>query len=207
MLTSTACKTTCVEDACLSADISVEELSQCIKRLKSGKSPGIDGILADMIKDGGDIVQQCLLWLLNCMLASHFPERLSVGLITAIYKSGDKFDVGKYRGNTVDSVVAKLKSRKLRAGLRSMLSKPRGTQASGKTCCFVDFRKAFDTVPRAVLWQVLKKLGVHGRILVIIESLYAHDSAVITRHFCHLQMSHGCEARMSSESNSIWLVC
>ena len=35
-----------------------------------GKSPGIDGILADMIKDGGDLVQQCLLWLFNCMLAS-----------------------------------------------------------------------------------------------------------------------------------------
>ena len=25
---------------------------------------------------------------------------------------------------------------------------------------FVDFKKAFDTVPRAVLWQVLEELGV-----------------------------------------------
>jgi len=66
---------------------------------KSGKSPGIDDILADMIKDGGDLVQQCLLWLFNCMLASHFPERLSVGLITAVYKSGDKFDMGNYRAS------------------------------------------------------------------------------------------------------------
>jgi len=43
----------------------------------------------------------------------------------------------------------------------------------------VDFRKAFDTVPRAVLWQVLEELGVHGRILDIIKSLYAHDSAAV----------------------------
>ena len=50
-------------------------------------------------------MQQCLLWLFKCMLASHFPERLSVGLITAIYKSGDKFDMGNYRGITVGSVV------------------------------------------------------------------------------------------------------
>ena len=92
----------------LTAGITVDELSQSIRRLKRGKSPGIDGILADMIKDGGDLVQQCLLWLFNCMLASHFPERLSVGLITAICKSGDKFDMGKYRGITVGSVVAKL---------------------------------------------------------------------------------------------------
>jgi len=43
----------------------------------------------------------------------------------------------------------------------------------------VDFRKAFDTVPRAVLWQVLEEHGVHGRILDIIKSLYAHDSAAV----------------------------
>ena len=43
----------------------------------------------------------------------------------------------------------------------------------------VNFRKAFDTVPRAVLWQVLEELGVHDRILDIIKSLYAHDSAAV----------------------------
>ena len=42
-----------------------------------------------------------------------------------------------------------------------------------------DFKKAFDTVPRAVLWQVLEELGVCGRILDIIKSLYAHDSAAV----------------------------
>ncbi|DBB04184.1 TPA: hypothetical protein ACH3X1_013227 [Trebouxia sp. C0004] len=45
--------TSCSDDACLNADITVDELSQCIKRLKRCKSPGIDGILADMIQDGG----------------------------------------------------------------------------------------------------------------------------------------------------------
>ncbi len=43
----------------------------------------------------------------------------------------------------------------------------------------MDFRKAFDTVPHAVLWQVLEEVGVHGRILDIIKSLYAHDSAAV----------------------------
>ena len=31
------------------------------------------------------------------------------------------------------------------------------------------------------------------------------SSAVITRHFCHLQMSHGAERRVSAEPNSVWL--
>ena len=39
--------------------------------------------------------------------------------------------------------------------------------------------KAFSTVPRAVLWQVLEVLGVHGRILDIIKSLSAHNSAAV----------------------------
>ena len=159
---------------------------------KSGKSPGIDDILADMIKDGGDLVQQCLLWLFNCMLASHFPERLSVGLITAVYKSGDKFDMGNYRGITVGSVVAKLFAMILEQRiaswaeehavkakgqarfskdflttdnifiLRSLIDNQKQSRQKGKAgklyCCFVDFRKAFDTVPRAVLWQVLRNL-------------------------------------------------
>jgi len=41
--------------------------------LEMWQSLGIDGILADMIKDGGELVQQCLLWPFSCMLASHFP--------------------------------------------------------------------------------------------------------------------------------------
>ncbi len=158
-------------------------------------------------------MQQCLLWLFNCMLASHFPERLSVGLITAVYKSGDKSDMGNYRGITVGCVVAKrfamiLEQRiaswaeehavksKGQAGfkkdfrttdnifiLRSLIDKQKQSRPKGKAgklyCCFVDFRKAFDTVPRAVLWQVLEEPGVHGRILDIIKSLYAHDSAAV----------------------------
>ncbi len=119
--------TSCPEDACLNADVTADELSQCIKRLKRGKSPGINSILADMIKDGGDLVQQCLLWLFDCMLASHFPERLSLDkffiifsfwegkiFITRsnddnpVYKTGDKSDMGNDGGITVDSVVAKL---------------------------------------------------------------------------------------------------
>ena len=42
------------------------------------------------------------------MLTNHFPKQLSVGLITAFYKSGDKGDMSNYRGITVGSVIAKL---------------------------------------------------------------------------------------------------
>ena len=63
----------------------------------------------------------------------------------------------------------------------------------------MDFRRAFDTVPRHLLWQVLEELGIQGRILDIIKPLYRHDSAAVqTMHGisailrCFLGVKQGC---------------
>ena len=202
------------QSKCLNVDITAEELHECIRKLKRGKSSGMDGLLAEMIKDGGDVLQSCILCLFNCMLASHFPERLSVGLITAVHKAGDKSDMSNYRGISVNSVIAKLFAMILeqriakwadergvkargQAGfrkdhrtvdniyvLRALIDRQKQIRLKGNGpgklyTCFVDFRKAFDTVPRALLWQVLEELGINGRMLHIIKSLYANDSAAV----------------------------
>ena len=38
-------------------------------------------------------------------------------------------------------------------------------------CCFVEFRKAFDTVPRNNLWNILEELKVPFELILIL----AHD--------------------------------
>ena len=50
---------------CLNVDVTADELLlTCIKRLKCGKNPGlglgISGILTEMIKDGGDLLESLL---------------------------------------------------------------------------------------------------------------------------------------------------
>ena len=66
-------------------------ISRSKKRwMQRGKS--VNGILAE-IKDGDDLPESCSLLLFDCRLASHFPERLSVGLITAGCKSGNRSDM------------------------------------------------------------------------------------------------------------------
>jgi hypothetical protein len=45
--------------------------------------------------------------------------------------------------------------------------------------CFVDLKKAFDTVPREVLWQMLASLGVKGRFLQCLQAMYAKDTVCI----------------------------
>ena len=82
------------------ASITAEELHVCIKKLKRGKSPGIDGGSADMVIDGGDLLHDCLLQLSNRMLAASFPECLSFDMITVVFKSGEKSDMSNYRGVT-----------------------------------------------------------------------------------------------------------
>ena len=45
--------------------------------------------------------------------------------------------------------------------------------------CFVDFRKAFDKVPRDILLSKLVSTGMGGKVFEIIKSMYTHDFASI----------------------------
>ena len=45
--------------------------------------------------------------------------------------------------------------------------------------CFVDFSKAFDRLPRDLLFEKLKSLGINGRFLAVLQNLYANDRTCI----------------------------
>ena len=68
-------------------------------------------------------------------------------------------------------------------------------------CCFVDFKKAFDLVPRDCLWKVLRQRGMAGRVLSSLQSMYAKDrSCVLTSKGasemfeCSIGVKQGCPA-------------
>ena len=68
-------------------------------------------------------------------------------------------------------------------------------------CCFVDFKKAFDLVPRDCLWKVLKQRGMAGRVLSSLQSMYTQDGSCIltsegaTEMFeCSIGVKQGCPA-------------
>ena len=65
--------------------------------------------------------------------------------------------------------------------------------------CFVDFSKAFDSIPRGKLFQKLKLAGVTGRFLEILHSMYSNDKSsvkienMLTPAFrCHTGVKQGC---------------
>jgi hypothetical protein len=58
--------------------------------------------------------------------------------------------------------------------------------------CFVDFRKAFDTIPRAKLWHVLQGIGVGRRFLACLRSMYNQDRACVTHPTEGLSSTFAC---------------
>ncbi len=66
--------------------------------------------------------------------------------------------------------------------------------------CFVDFKKAFDIIPRDLLWQVLEGFGINGRILECLRSMYRQDQAclhhpeegLMPTFLCHIEVKQGC---------------
>ncbi len=136
--------------SCLNALVTSNELHDCIKRLKRNKSAGIDGILSEMVKDGSEVMHSCLLVIFNLMLVSHFPTQLSVGLITAVYKSGDKSDMSKYQGITVGSVIAKLFAMILNHRI-AVWAEDEGIKAKGQA----GFRKDFCTTDNIFILKAL----------------------------------------------------
>jgi len=64
----------------------------------------------------------------------------------------------------------------------------------------VDLKKAFDIVPRDMLWQVLEGLDISGRILECLRSMYRQDQACLHHleegftptFLCRIGVKQGC---------------
>ena len=192
----------------MNLDISESEVEQALKKLKRHKAAGYDEIKAEYLLDAADLFIPILAPLFTKMLRTGFPRCLSTGVIYPIFKSGDPCDPANYRGITVGPVLAKLFATVLDARL-TQWTEDNNVRARGQAgfrqgyrttdnmlilrcimekyrskhvfCCFVDFKKAFDTVSRQKLWDVLQNLGLHGDFLKCLQDMYSQDFA---RVFC-----------------------
>jgi hypothetical protein len=97
-----------VDGYILSQDIQLCEIADAIKRLKQGKATGLDGVKAEFVINGCDALLRILQTLFNKLLSEGFCSSLVVGVIHALFKSGDASSIDNYRGITVGPVIAKL---------------------------------------------------------------------------------------------------
>ena len=93
----------------LDREISVQEVRRAIRKLKKGKAAGVDGVVAEILKEGGEEIVNALAQL--CSKAwkdEKVPTDWTRGIISPIFKDGEKEDPQNYRGITLLSIVGKV---------------------------------------------------------------------------------------------------
>jgi hypothetical protein len=165
-----------------------------MRRLIRNKAASLDGIKAKFLLDAGDMLHVPLQIVFNKLLQQGYLASLFTGIIHALHKGGHALQFENYKGITMGHVLAKVFAMILEARL-SNWAEERGLRARGQVgfrkdfhttdnlyilrtfieqsahkrkkvyCYFMDFHKAFDTVPRDLLWQVLAKMGIVGRFM------------------------------------------
>ena len=190
----------------LDSDMNVEEfppitqteVANAVKQLKNLKSPGIDGITAELIKSGGTMMVKILVKLFNQVIESEVPPRdWSRMMVTPIHKKGDKMDPNNYRAIALLSIPGKVFCRILMDRSsdiieRSLSESQHGFRPNRGTTDaifiarqiiekarehqvpihfhFIDFKAAFDTIWREALWKMLLKTGVPSKIVTLIKT-------------------------------------
>ena len=103
-------------------DITCEEVTTAIGKLKNRKAPGVYGINAEMLKEGGYIVGEWLHLVIQLMCKR--GEVLGVedwrrAIIVPLYKKSNKMACSNYRGISLLSVPSKVYGKILDSRLRS----------------------------------------------------------------------------------------
>ena len=186
------------------------EVEKAIKKLKNDKSCGVDGIPAEMIKAGGDIVVDKLWKLCNeIWKKGKWPDEWCQSLVVPLHKKGDMMECSNYRTLAliphVSKVMLNILQERLRGAVEEYLSEEQGGFRRDRSTiqqiltirliaenmlergqnlyhCFVDFRKAFDSVWHDGLWASLGTFGVGKKLVRVVQTLYEQSTmAVRTR--------------------------
>ena len=176
------------------------EIKNAIKQMKNNKAPGPDDIPAEALKADIETSTDMLYELCGKIWEDdEIPNDWKAGHIIKLPKKGDLSKCENYRGIMLLSAPGKVLNRVLLQRLKSAVdTKLRDHQAgfrAERSCTdqiatlriileqskefnsplyavFIDFEKAFDSLDREVLWQLMKHYGIPEKIITIIRNTY-----------------------------------
>jgi len=179
--------------------ITVEEVRAAMHKMKSGKAAGPTGIVAEMLLAGGEAAITWMTDLCNVIIKEgSIPADWKRSWIVNVYKGkGDALECGSYRGIKLLEQVMKVYERVLENRVRQKVD-INAFQFGFRSGCgttdaifivrqlqerylekkkelwmaFVDLEKAFDRVPREVVWWALRELGVDEWLVNAIMATY-----------------------------------
>lgn len=179
----------------------IHDVNEGLKKMANGKAPDTLHFNTEMLKWTKEYTRGCLVRLLNNAIENGFPLEWQDNWLKPIYKGGDRNQLTNYRTIMVGSTMAKLFSTIIenKLSLWAEFNKKRAVGQAGFRknhntadhlttlrvlmeesrlrgqplfCCFIDFKKAFDTVPRNSLWERLVHLEVPLHLRMAIFRMY-----------------------------------
>ena len=147
----------CVNTA-LDEKPTVDEMVRAIKGLKDGKAPGGDGIPAEVWKYGvANLSNRLHRWIIKVWEEGHVPQ---ARIILCSDHTEQTLRSNYPRGGARDTMRLSLKQKHSRHDLLPTTTPGKCIEQDRPLyIVFVDFTKAFDTVGRTGLWQLLRKYG------------------------------------------------
>jgi len=177
-----------------------EEVKKAMCKLKNNKAAGVDNITGEMLKAGDEISSKKMLHMFeNVRRNVKMPDDWKKAMIAKIPKKGDLTKCDNSRGISLLSIPGKVFCRVIMERIRKGVEeKLRGEQAAYRKghgtaeqifilrniveqsiewqaplyINFIDFRKAFDSIVREKLWNILKSYGIPELFVDIIKEMY-----------------------------------
>ena len=184
----------------LNSSLTLDEVRKGVYSLKNNKAAAFDSIPAECLKNEAviSILHKIYSY---CFDKGIVPDSWLKGIIHPIFKQGSKYNPMNYRSVTLMNIICKCYSSILNKRLcnwiecNDILNDEQNGFRSSRSCldhmyvlytiirnrllvkrstyaCFIDARKAFDRVNHACLWYKLFNLGVRGKMLNALQSLY-----------------------------------
>ena len=183
------------------------EVERAIAGMAGGKAAGEDGVVAEMIQAGGEVVVEKILEVSNRIYdTGYIPEAMRKSLFIAIPKRDGAVECEKHRTISIMSQIGKVLLRVIRERIKrkieeSLTEEQYGFRRGKGTnnaifalrvmlersvemqkdiyLCFVDFEKAFDTVRHEDMIDILRGIGLDDKDVRIIEKLYWDQEAAV----------------------------
>ena len=183
---------------------SVAEVRRCISALKRHRAAGPDDLMPALFKDGGDVICSALADLFKLIWDQEsVPQTWGESIIVPLFKKGNRSSCGNHRGISLTPVVTRLFAslilRRLTPTRESQIREEQAGFRPGRGCIdhiftlrqlleqrhvyrrptiavFLDFKGAFDSVDRSVLFDILALKGMPTKFRNILQALYLHTT-------------------------------